>query len=122
MTRQPCPDHAAPDPVLDARLRELRARFEAALPQRIGAIAAAFAGLAADVAPTSLAGAQAELHNLAGSAGLFGFERIGAAAGDLEQLLLRAMRQAAVTAGDRDAIRAAFARLEAVAQPPSSGA
>ena len=103
-----------PDPALDARLTELRNRFKAVLPQRMGTIQQRVVALQ----PGSWDSAvreelKNEVHSLAGSAGLFGFDQIGAAAGELERLIMRVSKQPAASPADMIEIQDAATRLEA---------
>ena len=108
------PSDLPPDPALDARLTELRNRFKAVLPQRMDGIMARLGTLAPgswdDVAREEL---KTEVHSLAGSAGLFGFDRIGATAGELERLIMRVAKQPAASHADMDEIQDLAARLQA---------
>jgi periplasmic divalent cation tolerance protein len=101
------------DPALDARLADLRCRFQSALPQRLTTILQRLDRLEPG---TWVAGAvdelQTEVHSLAGSAGLFGFDRVGAAAGEFERLLKRAASQPAASHADLEEINDAAAALQ----------
>ncbi len=111
----PEPSDLPLDPALDARLTELRNRFKAVLPQRMEAIQQRLGTLLPgswdSVIREEL---KNEVHSLAGSAGLFGFDRIGAVAGELERLIMRVSKQLAASPADMDAIQDAATRLEAV--------
>lgn len=107
-------DDLSADPALDARLTELRTRFKAVLPQRLEGIVARLAALAPGAWPADMREAfRTEVHGLAGSAGLFGFDRIGATAGELERLIMRLGRQPAASHADMDELKELASQLQA---------
>ena len=73
-----------PDPTVDSRLIELRSRFRAVLPERLATIRQRLAALGPGEWPgTATEELRGEVHALAGSAGLFGYDGVGAAAQDI---------------------------------------
>ena len=112
MPRPPQPE-LPPDPALDSRLNELRGRFQAALPGRISAIRQRMEALGpGDWSPSQAEELRTEVHSLAGSSGLFGFDQVGAAAGDLERLIIAATKSGTVTHAQTEELLHAFVRLE----------
>ena len=70
---------AAPNPALQARLQELRSRFEHTLPERLAAIAVRLGQLSLE--PTRgdwLAELTRDFHSMAGTAGSFGLVEVSA--------------------------------------------
>src|SRR5579871_5855623 len=98
----------SPDPERDARLSALRMRFRMTLDQRVTAIRASAAAVRVGPWPGPESEAfLAEVHGLAGSAGLFGHERIGEAAAAIERILVGFSRRQTVTAVDITRLREA---------------
>ena len=104
------------DPALDSRLTELRSRFRAALPERVSIVHQRLAALRPGEWPKPAAEAlRGEIHSLAGSSGLFGFDGIGAAAQDFEKLLIGIAKQSAASHADMEELLDAMARLDQAA-------
>jgi hypothetical protein len=97
----------------EVRLSDLRTRFATGLDAKVSAILShaktvrvgAWPGRVSDDLLT-------EVHGLAGSAGLFGQERIGDAAAAIERLLIGLARRKTVTAVDLAQLREAARKLE----------
>ena len=101
------------DPAHEARLSALRMRFRMTLDQRVAGILANAA--AVRVGPWPSAGSEAfvaEVHSLAGSAGLFGQDRVGEAAAAIERILSGFARRQTTTAVDVAMLREAAQRLQ----------
>ena len=103
--------HPSPGPAVDPRISAVLLRFTAALPARIAAVRDGLGALAVGsaIGPTH-AGLLKEVHNLAGSAGIFGLSELGLAAQELEHLLRR-LRDAPLTSADIRQIGAAGTAL-----------
>ena len=101
------------DPALDARLTELRNRFRGVLPQRMDSIVTRLATLGVGVWDGAIReDLKTEVHSLAGSAGLFGYEQIGVAASALERLIMRVAKQPAASQAVMDDIQSLVSRLK----------
>jgi hypothetical protein len=97
----------------EARLNDLRTRFAAGLDARVTAILAHAKTVRVGAWPGAVSDSLlTEVHGLAGSAGLFGRERIGDAAAAVERLLVGFARRKAVTAVDLAQLRDAVRKLE----------
>lgn len=98
------------------KLRALQQAFEARLPERLGMIRSAWAGVQQGPdAPAALKELYRLAHSLAGSAGTFGYHRLGKAARQLEELLMQINGGVADVAGRVPAINSALALLAAFA-------
>ena len=102
------------DSARDARLNELRTRFLSTLSARVGMILlqARAVRVGAWPGPDSET-LQNEVHGLAGSAGLFGQDRIGDAASAIERVLSGFSKRRTVTAVDLAVLRDAALKLDA---------
>jgi hypothetical protein len=101
------------DSTRKARLDDLRARFLGTLDDRVAMILAQARAVrvGAWLAPADDK-LLTEVHGLAGSAGLFGQERIGDAAAAIERLLVGFGKRRTVTAVDLALLREAARKLE----------
>jgi len=107
------PTGDADDPEREARLTALRTRFRTTLGDRVAAILDQLE--AVRVGPWPRAGSAeclAMVHGLAGSAGLFGQDRLGEAAAAIEKLLVGFAKRQTTTAVDIAALREAARRLQ----------
>lgn len=97
----------------EARLTALRTRFATGLEAKITAILAHAKTVRVGPWPDTVSDDfLTEVHGLAGSAGLFGQERIGDAAAGIERLLIGFARRKTVTAVDLAQLREAARKLE----------
>jgi HPt (histidine-containing phosphotransfer) domain-containing protein len=95
-----------PDPSVEQMLAEARLQFAASLPAKAAAIEEQVARGAWDEARRAA-------HKLRGSAGTYGFEALGAAAGEVEEVLLAAALAPDAAAVARIREKAREARVEA---------
>ncbi len=97
----------------DARLNDLRTRFLSTLSQRVGTILTHARAIRVGPWPGTVDDKfLTEVHGLAGSAGLFGQERIGDAAAAIERLIIGFGRRGTVMAVDLALLREAARKLE----------
>lgn len=97
----------------EARLSDLRTRFLSTLRTRVGMILTHARAVRVGPWPGSASEPFiSEVHGLAGSAGLFGQERIGDAAAAIERILIGLGKRGTVTAVDLVLLRDAAGKLE----------
>lgn len=106
-----------------AKLTALRAAFAAGLPERMEAIAACWRAAEAAAPPQQVPTELVRLaHSLAGSAGTFGYHRLGDKARELEEALAQFFRIVAPDAAARTTrIRELIAALRPIAQEGPDG-
>jgi HPt (histidine-containing phosphotransfer) domain-containing protein len=102
------------DRAREARLNELRTRFLSTLSTRVGMILLQVRAVRVGAWPgPDSETLQNEVHGLAGSAGLFGQDRIGDAAAAIERVLSGFSKRRTVTAVDLAQLREAARKLDA---------
>jgi len=98
----------------DPRMEALRTRYAASLPDKRAALLAAWqAWRASDDAPAYLRELATQAHRLAGSAGSYGYDELGASASALDRLVASLPHAPGDTARLDDAVRALLAAIDA---------